>query len=344
MVQVTPPRPIDITTVFPELAQLAARTVRLHPRPGEPTEWDSSVGGPILWPVEEPWPTCPLDHGPFLGTDFSTFSTPAQVRAERRPGAASFEIITRREIRDLLEDLEFPLLPVLQIHAPDVPWFEMPHGAELMQVLWCPFVHDEYDATPNGGSGPWVSVRFHLDIDPLTRFTPPEPGLVEYDWFLPAPCVLHPEPVTEYPELPALDPALAERVEDWTVEKFGNAEGDMGHYEQLFATAPGWKLGGHPQWSSGNPATPIVCQCGAPMRFLATIPSNEWDLGTESWAPLEDAQALGAQFSDRRPNQPTCISVGDGHRMRIFICPDDPDHPVRADMISRSAGRGGYGK
>jgi hypothetical protein len=146
--------------------------------------------------------------------------------------------------------------------------------------------------------------------------------------------VLHPEPVTEYPELPALDAALAQRVEDWTVERFGNAEGDMGHYEQLFATAPGWKLGGHPQWSFGYPATPIVCQCGTPMRFLATIPSNEWDMGTESWAPLEDAQTPAAQFSPRAASAPTYIRVGNSQRMGIFVCADDPDHPVWAHTVS----------
>ena len=63
-----PPRPADITAAFPELACHAATAVRLHPRPGNPTEWDSSVGGPILWPLDEPWPNCPLDHGPFGGT------------------------------------------------------------------------------------------------------------------------------------------------------------------------------------------------------------------------------------------------------------------------------------
>ncbi|MGC4987324.1 hypothetical protein ACLQ18_43275, partial [Streptomyces sp. DT193] len=42
----TPPRPFDITALFPQLAPLARTTTRLHPRPGSPTVHDSSVGGP----------------------------------------------------------------------------------------------------------------------------------------------------------------------------------------------------------------------------------------------------------------------------------------------------------
>ncbi len=62
MTRTTPPRPFDVTAPFPELAPLARTTVRLHPRAGSPTAADSSVGGPLLWPADEPWPVCP-DHG-----------------------------------------------------------------------------------------------------------------------------------------------------------------------------------------------------------------------------------------------------------------------------------------
>ncbi|MEU0600681.1 hypothetical protein ABZ484_20955 [Streptomyces sp. NPDC006393] len=50
----TPPRPVDVTALFPELAPLARTATRLHPRPGSPTVHDSSVGGPLLWPADEP--------------------------------------------------------------------------------------------------------------------------------------------------------------------------------------------------------------------------------------------------------------------------------------------------
>ncbi|MFI8211135.1 hypothetical protein ACIF82_17835, partial [Streptomyces werraensis] len=41
----TPPRPVDVTALFPQLAPLARTATRLHPRPGSPTVHDSSVGG-----------------------------------------------------------------------------------------------------------------------------------------------------------------------------------------------------------------------------------------------------------------------------------------------------------
>ncbi|WP_405852065.1 MULTISPECIES: hypothetical protein [unclassified Streptomyces] len=79
MHRTTPPRPVDITQEFPELGPPARTAVRLHPRPGEPAVGDSSVGGPLLWPRDEPWPTCPEHAGPwYLGF------TPDEVREGRR--------------------------------------------------------------------------------------------------------------------------------------------------------------------------------------------------------------------------------------------------------------------
>ena len=58
----TPPRPVDVTAVVPQLAPLARPAIRLHPRPGSPTPRDSFVGGPLLWPADEPWPRCDRPH------------------------------------------------------------------------------------------------------------------------------------------------------------------------------------------------------------------------------------------------------------------------------------------
>lgn len=46
MTRTTPPRPVDITELFPELSEHLATATRLHPRPGRPTTAESSVGGP----------------------------------------------------------------------------------------------------------------------------------------------------------------------------------------------------------------------------------------------------------------------------------------------------------
>ncbi|MFC9326125.1 DUF1963 domain-containing protein [Kitasatospora sp. NPDC057015] len=63
MTRRTPPRPVNVEELFPELASYRRETVRLHPRSGEPTCRDSSVGGPLLWPRREPWPECPEHPG-----------------------------------------------------------------------------------------------------------------------------------------------------------------------------------------------------------------------------------------------------------------------------------------
>ncbi|MFE5868156.1 hypothetical protein ACFQ6V_05790, partial [Streptomyces roseifaciens] len=54
VIRTTPPRPVDVAAVFPQLAPLARTATRLHPRPGAPSPHDSSVGGPLLWAADEP--------------------------------------------------------------------------------------------------------------------------------------------------------------------------------------------------------------------------------------------------------------------------------------------------
>ncbi|MFE0276039.1 hypothetical protein ACFWZY_28695, partial [Streptomyces sp. NPDC058992] len=49
MSRTTPPRPLDVTAQFPQLAPLARTATRLHPRPGSPSPHDSSVGGGARW-------------------------------------------------------------------------------------------------------------------------------------------------------------------------------------------------------------------------------------------------------------------------------------------------------
>ncbi|MFH8972902.1 hypothetical protein [Streptomyces sp. NPDC017890] len=55
MTRTTPPRPLDVEALFPELAGHRGTTTRPHPRAGSPDVRDSSVGGPMLWPADEPW-------------------------------------------------------------------------------------------------------------------------------------------------------------------------------------------------------------------------------------------------------------------------------------------------
>ncbi|MFC5927942.1 hypothetical protein [Micromonospora vulcania] len=91
MVRTTPPRPLDITALFPELREHSLTATRLHPRPGAPTVTDSSVGGPLLWPADEVWPVCDDAgaHEPW------NLTTPAALHRRR-------EILATTEAREPL--------------------------------------------------------------------------------------------------------------------------------------------------------------------------------------------------------------------------------------------------
>src|SRR5215469_17356709 len=95
-VPATPSAPLDITGKFPELARWARTAVRLHPRLGKPDVRESSLGGPLLWPATEAWPTCTAPHEP-------------PERADHPP---------------------CPLAGVLQVYARDVPELPFPDGSD----------------------------------------------------------------------------------------------------------------------------------------------------------------------------------------------------------------------
>ncbi|GAA3635444.1 hypothetical protein ACG5V6_07625 [Streptomyces chitinivorans] len=330
MSRTTPPRPVDVASVFPELAPLARTAVRLHPRPGAPVADDSSVGGPLLWPADEPWPTCPEHTGPWL-----IGYTPEDLRTQRRiltegwarprtPGADFLTPDERAFIdglghtgRRLPVDGPVPLLPVLQLYARDVPSLPCPPGADLLQVLWCSFEHGE-DCMP-GVRLRWRSAGAVTEV----RRTPP-PTVVSEGESLPEPCLLNPEPVVEYPAPLELDEELSRRIHAWE-------EGRPYDYQSDLSVAPGWKLGGWGNWSFCDP-WPILCEeCGTRMRPFLTLDSSEWDGGTGSWRPLEE------QPPDRRPlyprpHEPTMISIGRGYTMQLYLCPVSFGHPHRQVM------------
>ena len=83
----TPPRPFDITAIFPQLAPLARTATRLFPRPGSPSPQDSSIGGPLLWPADEPWPHC---EGPHVVDGINPALPPEDARASVRRIRAGF--------------------------------------------------------------------------------------------------------------------------------------------------------------------------------------------------------------------------------------------------------------
>lgn len=113
------PIPFDVEAAFPELTGSAREVTLLYPRAGRPGPGDSSLGGPLLWPADEPWPMCAEpDH-------YKPLSPPVGPE----PVA---------------------MLPVVQLYARDVPGLVFPAGTDLLQILWCPLVHGAapYAAAP----------------------------------------------------------------------------------------------------------------------------------------------------------------------------------------------------
>jgi hypothetical protein len=340
MPRTTPPRPADVTALFPELAPLARAAVRLHPRAGKPTAADSSIGGPLLWPAQEPWPTCPDHEGPW-----HRGVAPGDVRLGRRilteawarPRAEGADLLTPEErvIVDrgsasgatrIPQDGPVPLIPVAQLYASDVPALPRPAGTDLLQVLWCAFDHDE-DYLPA------VELRRRASadvIDPLAAA--PQPSVIGNDGYLPEPCVLHPETVTEYPAPHELPEELAERIEAWEEEQNPGELDDVTtvDYQYDLSVAPGCKLGGHAPWSFSDPF-PMACpECGSDVRPLLTLDGTEWDGGSGSWRPVEDADYTGLHFLG--PACATQLTIGRGYNLQLYVCTASYDHPHVQNM------------
>lgn len=116
------------------------------------------MGGKLLWPADEPWPTCP---GPHFGT------------YDEEPVAA---------------------VPLFQLYRRDVAQLPFPDGVDVLQVLWCPREHPN---TQSGGPKTALVWRDSTAVSEVIAEVPeslahcpeylptpcvlhPEPGVVEY--------------------------------------------------------------------------------------------------------------------------------------------------------------------
>ncbi|WTW97760.1 hypothetical protein OG216_32420 [Streptomycetaceae bacterium NBC_01309] len=240
---VSPPPMLDIARLFPELEPLARTTVRLHPRRGNPGVRDSSVSGPLLWPADEPWPWC--------------------MASSEHDGPNAYQ-------------------PLLQVFARDAPTMFFPDGCDLLQLLWCP--NEACSPTGDALAGcprPLARWRASSDVTDV-QGSAPEPEVVFDEWFPRNPCVVSPEPVTEYPYLTDLPQELRERIRAW--EPTVGLPGHEGSYQSSLSTVPGTKTGGHPQWGAlVDPYWPD-CVCGRRMTYLLTVNSDETGAGQSRWS------------------------------------------------------------
>jgi hypothetical protein len=345
MGRTTPPPPLDITTVFPELAPLARQAVRLHPRAGTPDEGDSSLGGPLLWPADAPWPTCGglrlVDRRePIAPQDLERWREldavererwlTAEEAAQRRrifAGAGVIDLVAGERIYTQPQPHQDPvaLVGVLQLYARDVPELPFPDHTDLFQLLWCPNHH----AAPWWGPHPITVWRRAAEVtQPLSA--PPAPRF-DKEWdatdYVPLPCVVHPERVVEYPDRDDLPAGLAARIRQWD-------QRHDGRYSAALSTAPGTKVGGHPSWIQ-SPQWPR-CRCGRGMQHLLTIASGEFDaLGR--WLPVEDrsdpTSTAPQPYAGPDP-WPPGIMLGDVGSLYLFTCTVCAERPLAGTMQS----------
>lgn len=333
MSRTTPPRPLDVEALFPGLAAHRRTATRLHPRPGTPAVADSSVGGPLLWPADEPWPVCTEPHPRKRG------ERPAGIRRARRileeawartpvsgerrgPTDEERKLLTelrrRHKVPALADTDPIPLIGLAQLYRRDIPDLTAgPADRDLLQVFWCPF-----DA--HGPSGHQMSLRLRWrDSGAVTQVLDPqpEPEVVGFDGYVPEPCVLHPEQVVEHQYADLLPEPLRERIEEWDdTEAFD--------YRSDLSIAPGWKVGGYPSWHVTDPCRMDCAECAHPMEMLLAIATHEWGGEEPSWMPLEDRALAGTRGSAT----PTEVAVGRWGTGYLFSCPHDPSHPTRISV------------
>jgi hypothetical protein len=329
MTRTTPPRPLDVVSLFPELAERARTATRLHPRPGNPTVHDSSVGGPLLWPVGEAWPTCSDEHEPYELTTLEDVRTRRRILAAawQRPRAPGTNLLTPDEkaVVDridagydpaLLPVEPLPLIPLAQLYARDVPDLPCPDGADMLQVLWCPF-----DEIMDARSAVHLRWRRSASVRNLLM-QPPEPAFVGQGYYVPEPCVLYPEQIIEYPAYHELDDKLAERIISRETELSRSPDEKQPGYRGDLSIAPGWKVGG---WSAfftfRSPAGPDELRCcGASLEPVLTIPSDEWDGDSRSWRPITEED-------ESVDHAPTRVEIGRGYTLQVYRCTASQEHP-----------------
>ncbi|WP_432135258.1 hypothetical protein [Streptomyces sp. bgisy154] len=342
MSRTTPPRPFDVTALFPQLAPLARTATRLHPRAGSPSRHDSSVGGPLLWPAGEPWPHC---DGPHTWEQVDTAFSLEQERARRgiRTEAGSRPRQDPHPVRHAAEEgtiddepdpcSPWPggpiaMLPVAQLYVRDISRLRPPPGqaeADLLQVLWCPFDHPDHPRT----ALLWRSAAAVTDV----LDSPPEPFGVQFPGYLPQPCLLAPEQVTEYPHFLELSKELRQQLGEWHRWQAAGAVVDSSYaaapeefYRNNLSVSPGWKVGGWSRWGLTDPL-PRTCRvCDSAMDPLLTIATTEWNAGTGSWAPEGD-QARDPLPPGTPPANYTFIVLAQGYDLQLHVCPASSDHP-----------------
>ncbi|MFC3452894.1 hypothetical protein [Amycolatopsis speibonae] len=334
----TPGKPVDVATVFPELAGSARTTVRLHPWRGVATARESSLGGPLLWPADEAWPMCTIDHPdprPLTSAEGQELerrrnelhdAMNALARAGDHATVGAFyreyealEADIRKARREEYADdpaATLPMVPIAQFYRRDLPELPFPDGTDVCQVLWCPTDHE-----PHYGPLPQVWWRDAAKVTEVA--TAPDPDrLLSDDGSLPVPCRISPERVVEFPgweDLPSDD--LRERLETWE-------KGQEWRYGRHLSVAPGTKVGGWVSWIQ-SPVRP-ECDRDHRMDHLLTVASSE--CGSDAWQAWMPVETQARTTFARRVR----FAMVDGSTSHTTIGEDEKFDPAAWTMFGKA--------
>lgn len=293
MTRSIPEPPFELEALIPEFAGLARETTLLYPRAGTPGVHESSMGGPLLWPANEPWPHCAQSGHWMYGPGGE--HTPESV----------------------------PMVPVVQLFARHVPRLEFPAGKDVMQLVWCPLIHP---GDPAGAALPRLYWRSEEEVVAagLIRDVPAPDESAFDDDFMPRPCTVSPTPAVEYPnhDLPEdLGRALQPRLQA--------LEDRFGYWYTEVASALQNKVGGYPAWT--QPPDWPYCARGHRMEHLLSVTGEpgygRWlpldEHRKDTTEPLWQAPADPAVLDAIGPE----MDLGDGGGIYLFLCRRCPELP-----------------
>ncbi|MFP3988306.1 hypothetical protein U9R90_12505 [Streptomyces sp. E11-3] len=297
MPRTIPEPPFELSALIPEFADLARETTLLYPRSGNPGVEQSSMGGPLLWPADEPWPYCDQPGHWTCG-----------------PGSSAWEKVTPETV---------PMVPVIQLFARDVPGLSFPPGKDVVQLVWCALLHEQ---DPAGVVLPrmyWRNEAETVAAGLLGDAPAPDEGEYDED-LIPRPCTVCPTPAVEYPQrdLPeGLLQALLPRLEE--------LEERYGFWYSEVACALQNKVGGYPAWTQ-SPDWPH-CSQGHRMEHLFSITG---EVAYGRWLPLDEHRPGTAQPIWDAPADPEIfdaigpeLEIGDAGGLYVFLCRRCPDLP-----------------
>ncbi|MER5208840.1 hypothetical protein [Streptomyces sp. NPDC002825] len=209
------------------------------PERGEPTVYESSIGGPLLWPADEPWPHCCLPD------------EQAMQAGDSEPASSA-------------------MVPVLQVFKKDAPGPWWSAGADLLQLVWCPNVHID-PPVPHEDVAPVVEVRWRLagDVGDVLDAPPPPVRQEDEDYgFSPRACTLTAVHLIDFPSVFELPEELGAGVERLVGETGGAGE-------DVITRVGGCKFGGWPSWGITDPYEVRCRTCDSVMPLLFTVASDD---------------------------------------------------------------------